>query len=611
MLWKKFKNRLDTFDSKRSILIMLLQLFKQLSKKRKFQIFCSILIMIFSAIAEVFSLASVVPFLLVLTDPERLWKIKSLKFFLNNIGIYQSNDLLIPFTVIFGLAATSAALIRIFNLWINGRLAAGIGYDLSQETFKRTLYQPYSFHVNLNSSKVITACTVQLNKVVAVINLSLQFATSLIVSFGLIIALLVVDTLIAGIAAGLITFSYALIVLLTKRKLKNNSQIISEASKMQVKILQEGLGSIRDVLLDGSQLIFLNNYKRNDFPLRIKEAQSRFLNVFPRYALEGAGILIIASLALILMLKNQSSSSVITLLGTLALGSQRLLPAVQLSYSCWSAIQSCSADIYSVIDLLNQEIPKTSQIGKKINPINFDKINLKNISFSYAEDNLNLIINNLDFDISKGERVGIIGKTGSGKSTFIDILMGLLIPFKGEITLNNKNLYSEDNEDLILQWRATIAHVPQNIYLTDNSIEENIAISSLGEVNTDLVKFVSKQAQIDHFIESLPNKYKTKIGERGIRLSGGQRQRIGIARALYKQAQVLVFDEATSALDNKTENELIKSIQSLDKNITILMIAHRYSTLKECDRILKMNNGFITDEFKPSDLPNILKNEFN
>ena len=209
----------------------------------------------------------------------------------------------------------------------------------------------------------------------------------------------------------------------------------------------------------------------------------------------------------------------------------------------------------------------------------------------------------MSFSIKKGERIGIIGKTGSGKSTLIDLLIGLIYPSKGSIYIDDLKLNNKINFNNILRWRANIAHVPQSIYLTDNTIAENIAFGvPFNEIDQKLLIKSAKNAQIDSFVNTLPKGFNTLVGERGVRLSGGQRQRIAVARALYSKANLLVFDEATSALDSNTERAIINSINKLSKNLTVIMIAHRLSTVKNCDRIFEISNGKLINIFGKGEL---------
>ncbi|MDC0269849.1 ATP-binding cassette domain-containing protein, partial [Synechococcus sp. AH-551-N23] len=257
-------------------------------------------------------------------------------------------------------------------------------------------------------------------------------------------------------------------------------------------------------------------------------------------------------------------------------------------------------DQIAILNFMNQKIPENLTERK---PIQMQKsMRLKNIYFSYKTDHQE-VIQNLNLEIARGERIGLIGKTGSGKSTLVDIAMGLLKPTSGQILVDGEDLYDEWHPGRIASWREAIAHVPQNIYLTDSSIAENIAFGvPLDQIDMTKVKRAAEQAHIATFIESRPDDYKSLVGERGVRLSGGQRQRLGIARALYKQVQILVMDEATSALDVLTEETVMKSIDNLNRDLTVIIIAHRTSTLMRCDRIVRLYGGEIINEGTPKEV---------
>ena len=271
---------------------------------------------------------------------------------------------------------------------------------------------------------------------------------------------------------------------------------------------------------------------------------------------------------------------------------QKLLPAIQNIYASWASIQTKSPSLRKIIDLIEQEIEFDIK-DMKIPKINFkNSIILKNIDFKY-KNNIN-VLKDINLIIKKGEVIGIKGVTGSGKTTLINIIMGLLKPTGGYFYIDDLDIYSSKSNYHLYSWRKKIALVPQDIYLTDSSFIENIAFGvPINKVDIDLVKECAQIALIDDVIKSSINGYRTLIGEKGIRLSGGQRQRIAIARALYKNAELLVLDEATSALDMGTEKLIVKSINSFKRNITTIMIAHRLSTLESCDRIITIQGGEI------------------
>jgi len=556
--------------------------------------------MLASALAELISLGSVLPFLAVLTDPEQLWKAPWIQELAPKFGWSSASDLLGPAAVIFASAAVSAALVRLANLWLSGQLAAAIGSDLSCEGYRRTLYQPYSVHVRRNSSAVINSVTGQVGSTVGAINLVLQTSTSTLVAISLLVGLLWIDWAVALSAAGLFGGAYVLIGFFSRRSLLINGRVINDSRTGVLKALQEGLGAIRDVILDGTQDLYLDVYRRSDRPQRQYSAKNQFLSMFPRFSLEALGLIAIAILATVLAAQKGGGAAALPVLGAFALGAQRLLPAMQQTYSGWSSLKSYSTDLEGALEILQQPLPPGLKVASRYSLKG--GVSFKDVSFSYGEKTSN-VLKHLSLEIDLGQRVGFIGSTGSGKSTTVDLLMGLLSPTQGQILVDGLDLHDSGHPERLLAWRAAIAHVPQSIYLSDSSIAENIAFGVPKEkIDLDRVRLAAQQAQIASFIEASPEGYDSFVGERGIRLSGGQRQRLGIARALYKQAQVLILDEATSALDNDTEQAVMDAINQLDCNLTVVMIAHRLSTVAKCDRVIRLDHGRVVADGPPSEV---------
>ena len=351
-----------------------------------------------------------------------------------------------------------------------------------------------------------------------------------------------------------------------------------------IKALQEGLGGIRDVLIDGTQNTYCSIFSHADLRMRLAQANTLFISQFPRYLIESLSIILIACIAYLLASQNDMEANALPLLGALALGAQRMLPAIQQVYASWTSIFGSQSPLRETVDLLDQPLPPHAA-EQSVIPLPFKrKIHLNQLSFRNSIT-APLVLNKIDLSIEKGQRIGFIGKTGSGKSTLIDIVMGLLSPTDGTLEVDGISITAANQHS----WQALISHVPQSIFLTDSSLAENIAFGVPRE-KIDLNRMVdaAQQAQISELVESWPAGYETVVGERGIRLSGGQRQRIGIARALYKQAKVIILDEATSALDNETEKAVMMAIEALGKDLTILIIAHRLSTLNICDQVVKL-----------------------
>jgi ATP-binding cassette subfamily B protein len=405
----------------------------------------------------------------------------------------------------------------------------------------------------------------------------------------ILMALLLINPLIAFLAFGGFGFIYAVIIVLTRKQLLTDSQLMARESVQVIKSLQEGLGGIRDVLIDGSQAIYCDIYRTADIPMRRAQGRSFFISGSPRYGMEALGLILISILAYILSQQADGVSKAIPVLGAIALGAQRLLPVLQQAYSSWATMRSGQVSLQETLALLDQPLPNYafSPIVELL-PFNRD-IRLEQIGFRYSSQDPN-VLNQINLTITKGSRVGFIGATGSGKSTLLDILMGLLQPTEGMLQIDGQAITLVNNRG----WQAHIAHVPQTIFLADSTIEENIAFGvPKDKIDFERVRQAAKQAQIADSIQSWPEQYQTFVGERGIRLSGGQRQRIGIARALYKRADVIIFDEATSALDNTTEQAVMQAIEGLSQDLTLLIIAHRLTTLKNCTQIVKLGGGSI------------------
>ena len=591
---------MTTSDLQKDILSLLRKLWGHLTSRRRLQIFLLLWIMLASGLAELVSLGAVLPFLAVLTNPDELWQQPLIQSLAILFGLSQSHQLVMPAVVTFTVAAALAAVIRLVNLRLNSRLVAALGSDLSCESYRRTLYQPYLVHVQRNSSTLINAMTQHVSLTVLALNAVLQIASAFLVAVGLLVGLLLIDWQVAVVTAALLAIAYAFVGLSSRRQLRDNGKRIAAASSHRVQALQEGLGAIRDVLLDGTQSSYLDLYRRADQQQRQAEAKNLFLSIFPRYSLEALGLVVIAVLGGLLVLQRGSNSGVVPLLGALALGAQKLLPALQQIYSGWASLNGWSVSVAEVVQMLEQPLPKNQESAQPL--LLKDRVCLQDVYFRYSPDQPE-VLRGVNIEIRRGERIGLIGTTGSGKSTLVDLLMGLLPPSSGRLLVDGIDLYKPDNAALLVGWRSSVAHVPQGIYLADSSIAENIAFGvSKHRIDMSRVRSAAQQAQIAGFIENSIEGYASFVGERGIRLSGGQRQRIGIARALYKKASVIILDEATSALDNSTEEAVMEAVESLGRHLTMVMIAHRLSSVKSCDRIIQLDQGKIIASGRPDQL---------
>jgi ATP-binding cassette subfamily B protein len=563
-------------------------LWNHFSKRRKKQSWLLLVLMIIASLSEIISVGAVLPFLGALTSPEQVYQHPLMQPIIQILGLTDPSQLILPLTIFFIVAALLAGSIRLMLLYVMTRLSFAIGADLSINIYRRTLYQEYAVHVSRNSSEVINGIITKTNTVIGgIITPFFTFISSIILLIGVMGALLVIHTSVA--LSAFISFGslYWLVVRYTKNHLKDNSQIIANQSTQMIKSLQEGLGGVRDMLIDGTQKFYCQLYRNADLPLRRALGNNRFISGSPKYIMEALGMTLIAGLAYVTTQQESGMVSAIPVLGVLALGAQRLLPALQQAYSAYSTMKGSNSSLEDILNLLDQPLPEYADQSLP-KPINFEKeIKLIGVNFRYTEDSP-WVLKNISLSIEKGARIGFIGMTGGGKSTLLDIIMGLLPPTNGELIIDQQPIDSQNRR----AWQTHIAHVPQDIFLSDSSIEENIAFGIEKEkIDHQRVKKAAQQAQIAELIEEWKDGYQTFAGERGVRLSGGQRQRIGIARALYKKTNILIFDEATSALDNETEREVMEVIEDLGKEITILIIAHRLTTLKGCDRIVSLDKN--------------------
>jgi ABC-type bacteriocin/lantibiotic exporter with double-glycine peptidase domain len=542
-----------------------------------------------SSFLEVVSLSALIPFIGVLTQPQKVYDYLLVKGFFEWFYFPNAHSLVLPLTIGFSLAALAAGGFRLLLSWVSIKLTNGIGTDLSIEVYRRTLYQPYKVHVERNSSEIISSITQKIAAATGMLLSLMNVITSSTLFLAILVTLVLIDPIVAIVAMGSFGSCYALIAWKTRRRLLINGHLIAIEQTNVVKALQEGLGAIREVLLDGTQAIYCEEYKKSFMQLQQASGENNYINQAPRFVMEALGMVLIALFAYSLSFREGGIQEALPVLAALALGAQRLLPLLQIMYGNLTVFLGSQASLVEVISLLNQPLP--ADVDSPVpSPLQLHtEVKFENVSFKY-QSNGQWILNDINLIIPKGKRIGFVGSTGSGKSTALDILMSLLEPSTGKVTVDGIILDSKVQR----AWQRTIAHVPQHIFLSDATMAENIAFGIIKEdIDMDRVRLAAKQAQIAEFIEASKEGYFSMVGERGVRLSGGQRQRIGIARALYKQAKVLIFDEATSALDHQTEKAVMESIENLNRDLTIIIIAHRISTLENCDLIVKLEKGHI------------------
>ena len=576
--------------SKSSALAMLTRLWRHVNPRRRMQFGVLLVLITVASVMEIFSIGAVLPFVGVMVAPEHVFSHPRAQWFVETLHIGSAQELLFPLSVSFVALVLLSTGTRLMVVWATTRLTFATGADFSIAIYQRTLYQPYSVHISRNSSEVITGITAKSYRLIhnallpAVTILSSAIMVAMVMS-----ALLAIRPFVSLAAFGGFASIYVGVILLVKQRLYRHSQLIARESTQIIKALQEGLGGIRDVLIDGSQEQYCQTYRNADLPLRRAQGDNIFISLSPRLVVEAMGMVLITVLAYWLNQQLGGVATALPMLGALAIGAQRLLPVLQQAYGAWVSLQGEVASVHDALDLLDQPLPDWASLPPPA-PLPYrQSVELRGVSFRYDEDTP-WILRDLDLSICKGEKVGFIGATGSGKSTLLDVIMGLLPPVQGQLRIDGQAISTHN----VRAWQVCIAHVPQSIFLADASVEENIALGvPRSQIDHERVREAARRAQVADVIEALPKGYASPVGERGVRLSGGQRQRIGIARALYKRASVIVFDEATSALDSGTEAAVMSAIAQLGPDVTVLMIAHRLATLSGCDRIIELDGGVI------------------
>lgn len=560
-------------------------LFGLMSGRRRWHLFALLCLMAVGAVAEMVTIGAVLPFLTLMTNPAGAGSVPGVGPLVRLLG----DDPLLGASLLLAGCAVGAALLRVLLTWFTQSFVQGLGHEIAQAIFGRMLRQPYSRYLGRNSSEWLSGIEAVQLLVFRVLQPLMMGVAATVIAGAIAILLFLISPLPAFVAAAAAAAVYLAIGLATRRRLRGNSTIFARAAAERIKTVQEGLGGIRDILLEGSQDLFEERFRRADHDYRRTQAMNQFFAVAPRYVVEAAGIAAIVLVALLMSQRPGGIVAAIPVLGALALGAQRLLPLLQQAYLGWSSVAGHLQPLIDVAALVEE--PISSQAPRRAANPAFPfatDIVLDGVGFSY--DGRAPALSGVSLRIAKGARVGIAGRTGSGKSSLLDLLMGLLAPSGGEIRIDGRRLDDSTNAD----WQAQLAHVPQTLYLTDASIAANIAFGEAAErIDMGRVRAAARTAQVETFIESLPHGYDTPVGERGVRLSGGERQRLGIARALYKRSAVLILDEATSALDDETEQAVLAAIAALREDVTVIMIAHRLSTLSRCDLIVRLDDGRI------------------
>lgn len=564
-----------------------------MSPARRRQYHLLLLLMLAGAVAELATIGAVLPFLTLLADPTELRRFPFAIRIFGWVGADTVEQRLFAATVAFCVLVIASGAVRFQLARLLQYFGYGLAHELTLEIQRRFLHQPYSFHVQRNTSTLISALDKAEVLVFELVIPLMQASIAAFIACFIVAALIAIDPVTAVVAASACFAIYVSVSALTRARLRMNSDVIADGFEKRFKVVQESLGGIRDVIIDGSQATYLASYDRENSKLGRTRANTAVIAAAPRFFIETAGIVAIAVIALVASRSEGGFAASLPVLGAIALGAQRLLPLLQQVYNGWSTASGYVSVIGQTVDQLRLPLDDRTSDPRHCQLLPLQrKISVEELSFAYPGRRRSAL-EDVTFAIPVGSTLAIIGETGSGKSTLADLLMGLLEPMAGRITIDGVEL-SQDNR---ARWQRSIAHVPQSIFLADTTIAQNIALSRPGEpVDHRQAVAAAKLAQLHEFVTSLPDGYETIVGERGVRLSGGQRQRLGIARAIYKDAPVLVLDEATSALDDATEAAVLDGLLGLrEAGRTIIIIAHRASTIARCDLVARLAGGRLVE----------------
>lgn len=565
---------------------LLIIFWKNFSKKKKIYFIAAFFFITFLSVSEMLTIVSFVPVvqLVLFSNTEDYKNLYLIGDIFKNLEKYtQINIQLIIFSF-FLVVVISSSFIKFFVTWFNANLVRSISVDISAIYLNKTFSKNYQFLTSSNSSTYFTNIIVKIDRVIEFLFKSLDFVTLIFVFCAIVISLLLIDIKITSLILLIFLSVYALLIFFIKNRTKKISHIYSINSELKVKSVLEALSYIRQILLSHSQDFYINKYKKIDSEMRKQQANTVIYQSFPKFFFEAFGILVISCVAFVLLkFLSYEKNNIVSILAVVAFGAQKLLFISNNIYGTWVSLATLKDSALDISNFLNEK--SNLNIKRKIDNQPFKKIQFKNISFIYNNDK-NYIFKNINFTLKKNSIVGIVGKTGSGKTTLLDIICGLLKANSGSILLNGKNINKN-----IINWQNKISYVPQNIYISDSSIVENIAIKEhYSEINFDKIKESAKVACCADFIEKTANRYNTLIGNKGVRLSGGQAQRIGIARAIYQNSEILLLDEATSALDYETEKQVLDNLCKINTRKLVIIITHKISTLRYCDKIIEVNN---------------------
>jgi ATP-binding cassette, subfamily B, bacterial PglK len=567
------------------------------NKKEKKKLIILFFMMLVAALFETIGIGLIVPFVGLITNPQIIQE-QALLSYLYKVFNFQST---LAFTV-FGVIVLLAVFLlkNLYLLFFNFaqlKVILNQQVKLSKKLFEEYLIKPYTFHLQRNTSELLRNVNDEVPKVFqGIIMAGFQLFTEILVTTCILFLLLITAPEATITSAIFLCGSIFLFFKFFRKKITSLGKEQQKVSGAMIRWVNQGLGASKEVKVTGKEGFFINAYTRHS---QIKANNSRYMKMLeqiPRLFIETILVSIVLITMLIIVFQEKSTSQLISTMALFAMAAFRLMPSITRIIALITTIRYSQPALTVVYEDLFMNKEKTSNItptGKnqqitinKEERTYTDSIKLNEVSFRYPNQK-GYSIKNVSFTIPIGKSVAFIGESGAGKTTIVDIILGLFKPEKGKVLVDNKNLFEQKE-----LWQQKIGYIPQSIFLSDDTIRGNVAFGiESDQIDDEAVWRALEQAQLKKFVEALPDQLETELGERGVRLSGGQRQRIGIARALYHNPEILFMDEATSALDNETEKEIMKAIDGLKGEKTLIIIAHRLSTIENCDIVFKINNG--------------------
>ena len=542
---------------------------------------------------EMAGLGVLLPTLTILMDPEITKSYPSFIPIFKMIGNPSYKELIVwGMFFLFLVYFTKSVFLTYLN-WRQSKFSSELSYELSSRLFYGYLKQSYIFHLNRNSSELLRNVQGEVNQFSAVSQASISLSIELSALLGIAFVLFLSEPFGASVVIIFLGLSSYIFHFLTKKRLLKWGKQRQEFDGAMNQHLLQGLGGVKDVKLMGSEDFFLSKYSEHCLKKAHVSTRQITLQQLPRFYLEFMGVTGMAGLVILMILQDKPIASIISIISIFLIAAFRMIPSAYRIMGVMQQIRFAKPVIdvlYGEFLLINAELEK-EKADKKVETLNFkDSLEVSNICYRYPGGS-QYVLKNISFSINRGQSVGFIGPSGQGKSTLLDVLLGLLIPESGNVMIDKISLYSN-----IRAWQDKIGYVPQSIFLIDDSIRRNIAFGIDDDmINEENVFRAVKSARLDDLINTLEFGLETMVGERGVRLSGGQRQRIGIARALYRNPEILILDEATSSLDATTEKEVMNCITDLQGKLTILIVAHRLTTVAECDRIYELQKKELVD----------------